>query len=127
MIDPNTATPTAPPIWRVVSFTADPTPALARGSEPMIESVHGAMTLAMPAPITRVMAITCRTSLFGSRVVNSASDDVTSNNPAVTTILLPSRWTHTLDSGAQIMITAACGNSTAPAFTVEYPRTDCRN
>ena len=43
--EPKTATPTAPPIWRVVSFTAEPTPALARGSEPMIESVQGAMTL----------------------------------------------------------------------------------
>ena len=48
MSEPNTATPTAPPIWRVVSFTAEPTPALARGSEPMIESVHGARTFAMP-------------------------------------------------------------------------------
>ena len=48
MSDPNTATPTAPPICRVVSLTAEPTPAFAFGSEPMIESVHGAITLAMP-------------------------------------------------------------------------------
>ena len=34
-----TATPSAPPTWRVVSFTAEPTPALASGSEPMIDSV----------------------------------------------------------------------------------------
>ena len=46
---PMTATPTAPPIWRVVSFTAEPTPALASGSEPMIESVAGAIVSAMPA------------------------------------------------------------------------------
>ena len=43
-----TATPSAPPTWRVVSFTADPTPALPSGSEPMIDSVAGAMTSAMP-------------------------------------------------------------------------------
>src|SRR5438552_12652149 len=119
MIEPNTATPTAPPIWRVVSFTADPTPALARGSEPMIESVHGAMTFAMPIPRSMVMRITCSTLLFGWKVVNSTSDVVTSTNPAATTILLPSLCTHTLDSGAQIMINAACGNNTAPALTVE--------
>ena len=56
--EPNTATPTAPPICRVVSFTAEPTPALARGSDPMIESVHGAMMLAIPRPMITVMAIT---------------------------------------------------------------------
>ena len=31
------ATPRAPPIWRVVSLTAEPTPAFAGGSEPMID------------------------------------------------------------------------------------------
>ena len=43
-----TATPRAPPIWRVVSFMAEPTPALFGGSEPMIDSVAGAMTSPMP-------------------------------------------------------------------------------
>ncbi len=37
----------------------------------------------------------------------------------VTTTLLPQLGTHTFDSGAKIMIAAACGSSTAPAFTVE--------
>ena len=77
MIEPNTATPTAPPIWRVVSLTADPTPALARGSEPMIESVHGAITFAMPAPIIIVTTITWSTPLFGSKVRNNSSEQVT--------------------------------------------------
>ena len=48
---PMTATPNAPPTWRVVSFTADPTPALANGSEPMIDSVAGAIVSAMPHAI----------------------------------------------------------------------------
>ena len=43
-----TATPSAPPTWRVVSFTAEPTPALPSGSEPMIDSVAGAIVSAMP-------------------------------------------------------------------------------
>ena len=45
---PTIATPNAPPIWRVVSFTAEPTPALASGNEPMIDSVAGAIVSAMP-------------------------------------------------------------------------------
>ena len=47
---PTIATPSAPPTWRVVSFTAEPTPASARGSEPMIDSVAGAITSAYRRP-----------------------------------------------------------------------------
>ena len=47
---PRIATPSAPPIWRVVSFIADPRPALASGSEPMIDSVAGTIAVPMPAP-----------------------------------------------------------------------------
>ena len=46
---PRTATPSAPPTWRVVSFTAEPTPAFASGSEPMIDSVAGAIVRPMPS------------------------------------------------------------------------------
>ncbi len=54
-IEPITATPSAPPVWRVVSLTAEPTPALALGSEPMIDSVAGAMVRPMPTPkISRI-------------------------------------------------------------------------
>ena len=49
---PMTATPSAPPTWRVVSLTAEPTPALTSGSEPMIDSVAGAMVRPMPAAIS---------------------------------------------------------------------------
>ena len=49
---PSTATPSAPPTSRTVSLTADPTPALEGGSEPMIDSVVGAHVRAMPVPIT---------------------------------------------------------------------------
>ena len=52
MTEPSTATPRAPPTWRVVSLTAEPTPALASGSDPMIDSVAGGMTSARPAART---------------------------------------------------------------------------
>ncbi len=47
---PSTATPIAPPVCRVVSLIAEPTPARSRGSEPMIDSVTGAMVMPMPSP-----------------------------------------------------------------------------
>ena len=47
---PITATPSAPPVWRVVSLTAEPTPALPGGNEPMIDSVAGADVKPMPRP-----------------------------------------------------------------------------
>jgi hypothetical protein len=57
-IDPMIATPRAPPIWRVVSLTAEPTPALARGSEPITLSVAGAITRPMPAARMHMNPIT---------------------------------------------------------------------
>src|SRR3954467_11415684 len=99
--------PIAPPNWRVVSFTADPTPARDRGSEPMIESVHGAITLPIPIPITHVMRITCSALDETVSVLSNAYDDATISRPAATTRLLPNRRTHVLLKGAEIMIVAA--------------------
>ena len=42
--------PIAPPTSRVVSLTAEPTPALSWGREETIDSVDGGMSSAMPAP-----------------------------------------------------------------------------
>ncbi len=47
---PSTATPSAPPVCRVVSLTAEPTPAFPGGREPMIDSVAGAVVRPIPAP-----------------------------------------------------------------------------
>ncbi|MEZ5137591.1 MAG: hypothetical protein R2711_02065 [Acidimicrobiales bacterium] len=46
--EPSTATPRAPPSSRVVSFMAEPTPALPSGTELMMSVVSGVMTVAMP-------------------------------------------------------------------------------
>ena len=46
---PITATPSAPPTWRVVSLIAEPTPARAAGTDPMIEAVAGAINRPIPA------------------------------------------------------------------------------
>ena len=47
---PSTATPSAPPTCIDVSLVAEPTPASARGSEPMIDSVSGARANPTPSP-----------------------------------------------------------------------------
>ena len=48
-MDPMTATPSAPPTWRVVSLIAEPTPARPRGTAPMIDAVAGAIVSPMPS------------------------------------------------------------------------------
>ncbi len=47
---PMTATPSVPPKRRVASLTADPTPAFAAGTAPMIASVAGALVRPIPEP-----------------------------------------------------------------------------
>ena len=85
----------------------------------MIESVHGAMTFAMPTAISIITTMMCNVLLFGSNVEKRTNDIATIVRPAATTSLLPKRRTHTGESGARIIIVTACGMSTAPAFTVE--------
>ena len=50
------ATPRVPPSSRVVSFTAEPTPARSGGSAPMIDSVAGAVTKPRPLPMKAIDA-----------------------------------------------------------------------
>ena len=47
-IEPSTATPSAPPSSRVVSFIAEPTPARPSGTDDMISDVSGVIEIAMP-------------------------------------------------------------------------------
>ena len=55
---PSTAMPSVPPSSRTTSFMADPMPALARGSAPMIASVAGDIARPMPWPrVPSAMAI----------------------------------------------------------------------
>ena len=90
---PSSATPTAPPTWRVVSLTADPTPAFERGSDPMIDSVAGAMTFAIPTPSRTATPMMNQTLVVGVNVRNINSDVATINSPAPTTIFVPARST----------------------------------
>ena len=53
---PITATPRVPPSSLVASLTADPTPAFAFGTTPMIASVAGALVRPIPVPSTTIWA-----------------------------------------------------------------------
>ena len=49
---PITAIPSEPPTWRMLLMTAEPTPALSTGTEPIAAAVVGVITRAMPKPPT---------------------------------------------------------------------------
>ena len=86
---PRMATPRAPPISRVVSFMAEPMPAFSGGSDPMIDSVAGAMARPMPTPITTSTTATWPYELSTVVVENTTSPATTQARPAATTSLVP--------------------------------------
>ncbi|NBP42107.1 MAG: hypothetical protein EBU68_04900, partial [Actinobacteria bacterium] len=64
---PIIATPSVPPTSRLVSFIAEPTPAISRGNDPMTDSDDGLVTSARPHAI-KTMLLT-----IGPKYAESAS------------------------------------------------------
>ncbi len=116
---PMMATPRAPPTWRVVSLTADPTPALSRGSEPMIDSVAGAMVRAMPVAMMTKAKNTGVYPAEGSTWVMTQRPVATVSRPAATTSLVPKRSASLALWGATAIITTAKGMMRTPAARAE--------
>src|SRR5688572_21762848 len=104
---PMIATPRAPPIWRVVSLTAEPTPALSRGRAPITDSVAGAIVRPMPAAIAQNMTSTTRYGEVRVRNDIDVSAPATTERPTVTTTFVPRRSTRRADSGATTIIVTA--------------------
>src|SRR5918997_6059563 len=105
MTEPSTATPRAAPISRVVSLTADPTPALAGGSDPMIDSVAGGITMARPAASTTRAT---RTSGYPAPAVSrlaSGRPVAAMTRPVATITFVPTRSTSLADDGATTICT----------------------
>src|SRR2546429_7668807 len=50
---PMIAMPSEPPTWRMLLMTAEPTPALATGTDPIAAAVVGVITSAIPKPPAR--------------------------------------------------------------------------
>jgi hypothetical protein len=123
--EPMTATPIAPPTCRVVSLTAEPTPALPSGSELMIDSVAGAMVSAMPVAM-RHMRITTSGQYdeWAVRLTMEPRPTVTSSSPVPTTNLVPTFDTKRALSGANVIMHAAIGRKRRPVSHAEYPSTN---
>ena len=111
---PRIATPRAPPICLVVSFMAEPTPALANGRDPMIESVAGAIAVPMPAP--RMARAKATRPYPVSMVIVARMERATATmvRPEATTTLLPSRSVRRADNGAATIMVAT-GITRSPA------------
>ena len=104
------ATPSAPPTWRVVSFIAEPTPAFASGSEPMIDSVAGVIASDMPVPRTMIASSTWGYADVDRGVVDmNHSPAPTVAMPATTSTLFPSRFTSRPVIGETTISTSAIG------------------
>ena len=58
--EPSTATPSAPPSSRVVSFVAEPMPARSRGTAAISCVVIGVIVSAMPAASTHIVMTSWR-------------------------------------------------------------------
>src|SRR3954447_23206499 len=90
--DPPTATPSVPPSSRVVSLTAEPTPAFSLGSEPMIDSVAGAVVRVRPLDTSSIQATTGpQNAVPASKVEAQRNPRAIDASPDATTTLGPNR------------------------------------
>ncbi len=112
-----TATPSAPPTWRVVSFTAEPTPAFSRGSEPMIESVAGVIVSPMPPDMSSIRHNRSTYDVSTRTRENSASPIATTSSPTATVTFVPTLSATRALSGATTMIATANGSNATPVFS----------
>src|SRR6187455_1909015 len=88
------ATPIAPPVWRVVSLMAEPTPARLGGSDPMIDSVAGADVSPSPMPNRSRTAQPPTNDDMIVLDAYSAIDPAITSEPITTTHFVPKRNTN---------------------------------
>src|SRR5581483_6265937 len=123
---PSTATPRAPPSSRVVSLTADPTPALRSGIDAMIPVVDGAIDRPIPAPIVTMASTRCQYGDATSDWARNSRPRATISRPVLTTLRLPKCSTNRALAGAATIIMKAIGSMRTPASRALYPTTSCR-
>src|SRR5690606_40389890 len=123
---PRTAMPSAPPTSRVVSFTAEPTPALSSGSELMMAAVAGAIVLAIPEDMMTRDAAYWRYELSGPSSESDPRPIATSVRPRPMTLRRPKRWTSASLLGATMTMVAADGRMASPAWSGVNAFTSCR-
>lgn len=104
----------------MVSFTVDPTPALAGGSAPIMASVAGLLTMPRPAAIVTIDArIGPTQALSTPRNAACTKPRLISARPVATTRVVPKRRMNTIDSGAKTPVTGGNGTVRTPASRAE--------
>ena len=113
---PSTATPSAPPACRVVSFMAEPTPAFSLGTEPMIDSVADGIAIDIPPDMhTSPRAMwTYEESAF--TVARMSSPHAPPTSPKPTRRFEPKRSTMRGATGANTMNMIATGSKPDPGL-----------
>src|SRR3954449_1656271 len=85
MIEPMTATPRAPPTWRVTSLIADPTPALAAGTALITASVEGAIAVPIETARKNATSAISGAAMSGVHARLVLSTTATPNSPPAMT------------------------------------------
>ena len=111
---PTIATPRVPPSSRVVSLTAEPTPALSADNEPMIDSVAGAVVRPRPPPSISICVAISRYGVAASAVDAHARPAAKMARPATTTAVVPIRSTIRGPTMLATAIEMATGSSRTP-------------
>src|SRR5437879_13192734 len=117
--EPITATPSVPPTCRVVSLTAEPTPALAGGSASMIDAVDGALVSPRPPPSSTICAAISAYPVLAPTAAVQAKPTAIEARPPATTVLVPSSPAARAPSTDAAAVAIANGARRAPASNGE--------
>src|SRR5437764_9057791 len=110
------ATPSEPPTWRMLLITAEPTPALSTGTEPIAAAVVGAIVIARPKPPTSRPGRMFHHDELASSVANRSSDPVNIVIPRLINQRGPTRSEIFPAAGATRMISTVIGRNVAPVL-----------
>ena len=114
--------PSAPPTSRVVSLTADPTPALLGGSEETMASEPAGIRVAIPAARKIIASATTGYDVSRPTVARIANPMAWTVKPAVMAPRFPMASTSFGLRGATTIIVMTNGNIRTPASIGEWPR-----
>ena len=110
------ATPSEPPTWRMLLMTAEPTPALSTGTEPIAAAVVGAIVIASPTPPTSRPGRIAQNDELASRVPKRTRETASRVMPAPISQRAPTRSENLPAIGATRMIITVMGRNVAPVL-----------
>jgi hypothetical protein len=120
------AIPSAPPSSRVVSFTAEPTPALASGTALMMLPVAGAAVMLMPTASSPSATASATYGDDTPTTLSTPNPAAMNTKPSAIVRPLPIRAASAALRGAMAIIVSANGSVATPVSSAEYPLPNCR-